>query len=93
MNDYKSLSEILNKERVFENFRNSVEGYTVVDEFHKVFPELKNVATAKKFEGNILFIRAENSVWRSELNLHKEIMISKINKLLGKEIIKNIKFI
>ncbi len=93
MKDFKSLSEILNKERTFENFRNSVDGYTVVDEFHKVFPELKNVTIAKRFEGNILFIHAENSVWRSELNLHKEVMISKINKFLGKEIIKNIKFI
>lgn len=93
MKDYKSLSEILSKERTFQNFRNSVDGYTVVDEFHKVFPELKSVTKAKKFEGNILFIHAENSVWRSELNLHKEVMISKINKYLGKEIIKNIKFI
>jgi predicted nucleic acid-binding Zn ribbon protein len=93
MNNYKSLSDIINKERTFENFRKSVDGYTVVDEFHKVFPELKNVTKAKKFEGNILFIHAENSVWRSELNLHKEKMIAKINKFLGKEIIKNIKFI
>jgi hypothetical protein len=93
MKDYKSLLEILNKEKTFDNFRESIDGYTVVDEFHNVFPELKSVANAKKFEGNILFVRAENSVWRSELNLHKEIMISKINKYLGKEIIKNIKFI
>lgn len=93
MNNYKSLSDILNKEKTFEKFRTAVEGYTIVDEFHKVFPELKNVAVAKKFEGNILFIHAENSVWRSELNLHKEAMITKINKFLGNKVIKNIKFI
>ncbi|MCZ7602688.1 MAG: DUF721 domain-containing protein [Melioribacteraceae bacterium] len=93
MNNYKSLSDILNKEKTFEKFRTAVEGYTIVDEFHKVFPELKNVAVAKKFEGNILFIHAENSVWRSELNLHKEAMIAKINKFLGNKVIKNIKFI
>ena len=66
---------------------------TTVDEFHVIFPELKKVAVAKKFESNILFIHAENSVWRSELNLHKEKMASKINKFFGKKIIKNIKFI
>lgn len=93
MNNYKSFSEILYKEKTFEKFRKAVDGYTVVDEFHKVFPELKNVADAKKFESQILFVHAENSVWRSELNLHKEIMIKKINKFLGKEVIKNIKFI
>lgn len=93
MNKYKSLSEILDKEKPFEKFKTAIDGYSVVDEFHKIFPELKKVAEAKKFDASILFVRAENSVWRSELNLHKEKMISKINKFFGKNIIKNIKFI
>ncbi len=93
MKHYRSLSEILENEKPFEKFKTAIEGYSVVDEFHKIFPELKKVAVAKKFESNILFIHAENSVWRSELNLHKEKMISKINNFFGKNIIKNIKFI
>jgi len=93
MNNYKSLSEILEKEKTFEKFKTAVDGYSVVDDFYQVFPELRKVAKAKKFEGEILFIHAENSVWRSELNLHKEKMILKINKHFGKSIIKNIKFI
>ncbi len=93
MNTYKSISEILDKEKSFEKFKTAIDGYTVVDEFHKVFPELKTVAKAKKFEGNILFIHAENSVWRSELNLNKDKIISKLNKFVGKEIVKKIKFI
>lgn len=93
MSSYKSLSEILEKEKPFEKFKTAIDGYSVVEEFHKIFPELKKVVTAKKFESNILFIHVENSVWRSELNLHKEKIISKINKFFGKSIIKNIKFI
>lgn len=93
MTNYKSLSEILESEKPFEKFKTAIDGYSVVDEFEKIFPELKKVAKAKKYESNILFIHAENSVWRSELNIHKEKMILKINKYFGKNIIKNIKFI
>ncbi len=93
MNDYKSISEILNKEETFKQFKTSVDGYRVVDEFINVFPELTKVAKAKKFDNGILFIHAENSVWRSELNLNKQKMISKINRHFDKEVIKNIKFI
>lgn len=93
MKSYKSISEILDEEKTFKKFKTAVDGYTVVDEFQEVFPELKSVAKAKKFENGILFIHAENSVWRSELNLNKEKIISKLNKFMGKEVIKKVKFI
>lgn len=93
MKDYKSLMEILYREKPFEKFTAAIDGYTVVDEFDKIFPELRKVAKAKKFDAKTLYLHAENSVWRSELNLNKEIIITKINKFFGKEIIKNIKFI
>lgn len=93
MNKFKSISEIMDQEKQFAKFKTAIDGYTVVDEFYNVFPELKKIAKAKKFESNILFLYVENSVWRSELNINKEIMISKINKFFGKKIIKNIKFI
>ena len=93
MSTAKILSEIINNTKSFEKLRNSVDGYRVVDKFYDVFPELKKVAEAKRFDGRTLFIRVENSVWRSELNINKETMIKKINKYINKEIIKNIKFI
>lgn len=93
MNNYKSIWEILKTEKSFQQFKTSVDGYRVVDEFTKIFPELHKVAKAKKYDSGILFIHTENSVWRSELNLNKQIMIKKINAYFEKEIIHNIKFI
>ena len=93
MSKAKSFSEIIGGEESFNNFRTSVSGYEIVDKFEELFPKLKKVAKAKKFENGILFIRTENSVWRSELNFNKEAMIEKINDYLKKQVIKNIKFI
>lgn len=93
MSRAKSFSDVIDKEESFNKFRNAVTGYKAVDDFYEIFPRLKNVVKARKFENGILFIRAENSVWRSELNLKKEEMVKKINGYLNKEVVKKIKFI
>ncbi len=93
MSKFKSISDIISNEKPFEQFNTSVNGYMVVDKFLEIFPELKKVAKAKKYDKGILFVHAENSVWRSELNLHKQSMIKKINSYFKKEVIKNVKFI
>jgi len=91
--NFKSISDIIGKEKEFENIRRKAEDYLVVDEFENIFPDLNVVAKAVKVDKNILFLRVENSVWRSELNLKKSLLIEKINKNFGKNVIKNIKFI
>ncbi len=77
---FRTLDDVLNKEAEFTNLRESLKNYNIVDEFEKIFPELKLIAKAVKLEKQVLFLRVENSVWKSELNFQKTLLIEKINK-------------
>ncbi len=92
-NNFRSLSDIIYKEKAFNKIVNKVREQEVVHSFSKVFPELDNVAKAIKVERKILFLRVENSVWRSELNLRQDAIIKKIKNKLEKADIEKIKFI
>ncbi|MDQ7816531.1 MAG: DUF721 domain-containing protein [Melioribacteraceae bacterium] len=90
---FKSLADIIEKEKDFDKLRDTVKNYNLVDEFKKIFPELSKVAQAIKTEKKILFLKVENSVWKSELNFQKNILIEKINKHYNEQVIKSIKFL
>lgn len=89
---FKSISEILQSEKEFDKIREIAEEYNVVEEFINIFPELRGIAEAKRIDKHILYLKVENSVWKSELNLQKKVLIERINKHFKKEIVKNIKF-
>ncbi|PID57957.1 MAG: hypothetical protein CR986_08565 [Ignavibacteriae bacterium] len=90
--NFKSLSEIIGKEKEFSNFRTSVKENNVINDFYNIFPALeKNVKTSNIYK-SILYLIVENSVLRNELNLKKKIMIEKINKHYNQKIITDIKF-
>ncbi|MBU2491044.1 MAG: DUF721 domain-containing protein [Bacteroidetes bacterium] len=91
--DFKSLPEILGKEKAFENVRKAAKEYDILEKFLEIFPELKKVAEAVKIERGVLFLRVKNSVWRSELKFRQENLIEKINKKFNEKIIKSIRFI
>jgi hypothetical protein len=90
---FKTVEEILNSENDFANLRESLKNYRVVDEFEKIFPDLKSIAQAVRVEKNVLYLRVENSVWKSELNFNKNVIVEKINKHYSLSIIKTIKFL
>lgn len=92
-NGFKSITDIIEKEKDFERLRDTVKNYNVVEEFKLIFPELSMVAQAIKTEKKILFLKVENSVWKSELNFQKNILIEKINKHYNEQVIKSIKFL
>ena len=48
---------------------------------------------AQKVIDGVLFVKVESSTWRTELLLHKEKIIKKINKRIGKPVIAEIRFI
>ena len=50
-------------------------------------------SNAQKVIDGILFVKVESSTWRAELLLHKEKIIEKINKRVGKPVIAEIRFI
>lgn len=90
---FKSITDIISKEKDFEKLRDTIKNYDVVDEFAKIFPELSQIARAVKTEKQTLFLKVDNSVWKSELNFQKSLLIEKINKYFNEQIIKSIKFL
>lgn len=89
----KSLTEVIEKEKDFENLRSTIKEYDVVEKFKIIFPELSKIAEAVKLEKKTLFLRVENSVWKSELNFQKNALMEKINKHFNEQVIKAIKFL
>ena len=49
--------------------------------------------TAELVDFNILTIKVKNSTWRNELYLKKDIIIEKLNKELGSNTIKELRFL
>ena len=90
---YRSISDVLFNEKEFSNIVTKAKEEEVVQKFSKIFPELDKIATAVKFNRNVLFLRVENSVWRSELNLKQTALISKIKNNFKNVEIDKIKFI
>lgn len=90
---FKSLTEVIDDNKEFENLRETVKNYNIVEEFSKIFPELLQITQAVKVEKKVLFLRVENSVWKSELNFQKNIIAEKINKYFNKQVIKTIRFL
>ena len=90
---FKSLSEVIEIEKDFTGLRKALKNYDITDGFDKIFPELKLIARALKVEKNVLFLKVENSVWKSELNFQKTLIVEKINKHFNSEVIRTIKFI
>jgi hypothetical protein len=90
---FRTLDDLLKNESEFSNLRESLKNYDIVDEFEKIFPELKIIAQAVRVDKQILFLRVENSVWKSELNFKKNLIAEKINKHFNQQIIKSIRFL
>ncbi len=92
-NNFKSISEIIHREKAFSKVIEKSRQQEVIDKFYVIFPELKKIAEVIRVDKEILFLRVENSVWRSELNLNRESLINKLNNQLEDKVINKIKFI
>ncbi len=92
-NNFKSISEIIHREKAFSKVIEKSRQQEVIDKFYVIFPELKKIAEVIRVDKEILFLRVENSVWRSELNLNRASLINKLNNQLEDKVINKIKFI
>jgi len=90
---FKSISEILGSSGEFEKFRKAAKESEVVDRFFEIMPGLEGVAEPVKLEKGILFLKVQNSVWRSELFLKQKTLAEKINRFFDENLVKTIKFI
>ena len=55
--------------------------------------KIGKVTSAEGVKKGVLTIKTDSSVWRQELQMQKEEIILKINEKIGKQTIKEIKFI
>lgn len=90
--NFKSLSDILSKEKAFSKFRHAVKENDVVLEFENIFPDLSKTVKASNINKGILYLIVENSVLRNELFIKKNLMIEKINNHFNQKIIVDVKF-
>ena len=89
----RSLSEIIREENEFERLRKITFAQEILDKFGELFPKLKSFVTPVKYENGILYLKVENSVWRSELQFNQKTFVERINKTLESDEIKSIKFV
>jgi hypothetical protein len=89
---FVKLSDIINSKPEFEGLRKSIKETEVVEGFLELFPDLKKIAKAVKVDKKILFLKVENSVWRSELKFSESVIVEKLNSFFKEERIKFIKF-
>lgn len=90
---FKSVSDIINTEKVFSGLRDTARNYNIVEDFEKIFPDLSVIVKAVKVDKQVLFLKTDNSVWKNELNFQKNLMVEKINNYFKEQIIKTIKFL
>lgn len=91
-NGEQLLGEVLGKAKEFAKLRHAVMENDAAEKFAEIFPELKPIAEAVKVKKGVLFLRVENSVWKNELNLKRDILIKRINEYLNTEVVKSIRF-
>ncbi|MBS4035276.1 MAG: DUF721 domain-containing protein [Ignavibacterium sp.] len=89
---FKSLKEVFNKEPELKKIRDVVKSSDIVNDFNKIFPDLKKIVTGVKTNKSTLIIKIENPVWRQELKHREENIIKKINSFYNEERIKQIRF-
>ena len=89
---FKSISDIIQKDKAFGKIRKVTQEQEVVEEFFDIFPDLEKIIQKVKVDNQVLSLRVENSVWRSELKFKQRLIINKINKHFGQELITKVKF-
>lgn len=89
---FRSLTDIIEKDKAFSKFRKKVKESDVVIEFENIFPELSKTVKASNVNKGVLYLIVENSVLRSELFRNKSLMLEKTNKFFNQQIIVDIKF-
>ena len=70
-----------------------VQGSTIMFWDEIVEPKVRKNTEATKIESGTLTVKATNAVWRQELQLKKSEIIIKLNKKIGKDIVKDIRFL
>jgi len=70
-----------------------VQQYSVINSWEAIVGEkIASVSTARKIENGILFVDVKTGAWRTELVMRKVEILERIHKMIGKKILKDIRF-
>lgn len=93
LDSFRSVKDIILKEPGLSGLKTDIINSETILEFTKIFPDLEQIVKPIKIENKTLFLKVENSVWRSELNLQNKSLIEKLNSHFKEERIKAIRFL
>lgn len=91
--NFRSIKDIINQEPGLSGLRKDIINSETLSEFGNIFPELALIVKPIKIENETLFLKVENSVWRSELNLQCKSLIETINSFFKEDRIISIRFL
>lgn len=93
LDSFRSVKDIILNEPGLSGLKSDIINSETILEFTKIFPELEQIVKPIRIENKTLFLKVENSVWRSELNLQSKSLIEKLNTRCKEERIKAIRFL
>ena len=71
----------------------NLEDYQVITSWPDVVGEqIARVTQAQRMENGVLFVSVSTAPWRAELSMKRMEIMQKINSLLGKSVVKEIRF-
>jgi Dna[CI] antecedent, DciA len=92
-NGFISLADAIEKEPSLNSLKKSIKDFDVIAKFYEIFNDLEKIAEPVKIQNKTLFLRVENSVWRSEIKFKEQAIVAKINNYLKSSVINKIKFV
>ena len=89
----QKLGDVLRKALRGLNISRDFTDHNISNAWNKaVGPQISAQTYPDKLRKNTLFVKVSNSIWMHQLQFMKPDIIDKTNKILGKELIKNIYF-
>ena len=92
-NQPKSVGAAIQELAKHLGMEKNLEEYQVITSWQDIVGEqIAKVTQAQRMENGVLFIGVSTAPWRAELSMKRMEIMQKINSLLGKSVVKEIRF-
>lgn len=88
-----SLGSVLKRSLNSSGLRHNIAERQAVDKWGEVVgPQIAGVTTVETVRDGVLFVPCKNSMWASELSLHTQEILKKLEAIVGRRVITDIRF-